>query len=206
MLEAGNRIAVARRSAGGDQDIARTHACPVGQANRVRVEERGASFDDLDARSRQGGAVSGFEPGDLAVLVGDQRGPVERCAWQRPAKACGIFEFGMKARGVDQKLLGHTAADHTGAAEPVFLGEHDARPMLGGNPGGANAAGPASDHEKVDVSLGHRHISCPRFFISARILPMTSSDSLSAQLPANPMLSSAAFGSSLMTFWPSGDW
>src|SRR5690242_6017635 len=217
MLDAGNWIAVAWRRAGGNQDIARAHVRPIGKFNRVRVDKYGAAFDDLDAGFCQSGAVSGFEPRDLTILVGDQRRPVERCMRHRPAEARGIFEFAMKPRGVDQKLLWHAAADHAGAAEPVFLGDHDARSVISGNASGAHAARPAADHEEIDIILGHivaissdtssaSHISCPRFFISSRILEATSSESLSAQLLAEFMLSSAAFGSSAITLRPSGDW
>src|SRR5690242_7699279 len=59
MLDAGNRIAVARRGAGGDQDVARTRPRAIGQLNGVSIEECGPGFDDLDARFRQSGAVSG---------------------------------------------------------------------------------------------------------------------------------------------------
>src|SRR5262249_28845290 len=110
----------------------------------------------------------------------------------------------MEARGVDQKFFRNAAADHAGTAEPEFLGQHDLRPVLGGNARRADAARTASDYEKIRHARPY-YMSCPRFFISARILLMTSSESLSAQLPAIVMLSSADFGSSVMTFWPSGD-
>src|SRR5262249_16690178 len=98
------------------------------------------------------------ESGDFAVLVGDQRLPVERRMRHRPAKPGGIFELVVKAGGIDEKLLGHTAADHAGTAEPVFLGKHDVRPVLGGNAGSADAARSASDYEKIGVMPGH--ITC----------------------------------------------
>src|SRR5579872_2265116 len=72
-----------------------------------------------------------------------------------PTETGGIFEFGVKSRGVDQELLGHAATDDAGTTEPVFLGDHDARPMFGGDARGANAARSASDHEKIDVMFGH---------------------------------------------------
>src|SRR6516162_10965622 len=50
VFDAGNRITVARRAAGGDQDEARTHPRAVGQLNGVSIEECCPGFDDFDAR------------------------------------------------------------------------------------------------------------------------------------------------------------
>jgi hypothetical protein len=72
-----------------------------------------------------------------------------------PAVTGSIFEFGMKPRRIDQELLGHAAANDAGAAEPIFLGNHDAGAMLGGNARRAYAARSASNDEKIDVALRH---------------------------------------------------
>src|ERR1700733_5408926 len=61
----------------------------------------------------------------------------------------------MKTRRIDQKLLWNTAADDTGAAEAIFLGEHHTRTMLRGNARGAHATRSASNNEKIDVVIGH---------------------------------------------------
>ncbi len=159
VLDAGNRIAVARRAAGRDQDMAGAHAIAIRQLHGVRIDEHGAAFDDLDAGFAERRAIGRFEPRDLAILVGDQRRPVERGLRHRPAEAGGVLEFAAKARRIDQKLLRHAAADDAGAAEAIFLGDHDARAMLGGDARGAHAARSASDDEKIDVVIGHDHSS-----------------------------------------------
>ena len=48
VLDAWNRIAVAWRAAGGDQDISRTHTLAVRQLYRMRVGDDGAGFDNGD--------------------------------------------------------------------------------------------------------------------------------------------------------------
>ena len=58
----------------------------------------------------------------------------------------------------DQKLLRHAAADHAGAAHPVFFGDHDPRAITGRDPRGAHAARTAADDKQIDIELS-RH--CP---------------------------------------------
>ena len=71
MLDAGDRIAIARRAAGRDQDIGCAHAIAVRQLHGVGVDKHGAAFGHFDAGFVERGAVSRFEPGNLAILVGD---------------------------------------------------------------------------------------------------------------------------------------
>ena len=66
VLDAGDRIAIARRAAGGDQDIGRAHAIAVRQLHRMGVGEHGAAFDDGDAGLLQRRGVGRLEPRDLA--------------------------------------------------------------------------------------------------------------------------------------------
>ena len=147
---------------------------------------------DLDLRAIEDAAVGGFQPVDFLVLVGDQRGPVELRLGQRPAEALGVLELVGEARGIDQKLLRHAAADHAGAAEAILLGDHHLRAIARRNAGGAHAARSGSDHEQIDffrhgLALPHdirpglrsgQIRLCPRFCISARNLASTSSANL----------------------------
>ncbi len=121
----------------------------------MRIGEHGPAFDDLHAGLAERRAIGRFEPRDLAILVGDQRRPIERGLRHGPAEAGGILEFAAEARRIDQKLFRHAAADDAGAAEAIFLGDHDARAMLGGDARGAHAARTAADDEKIDVVIGH---------------------------------------------------
>src|SRR5580704_8145376 len=155
------------------------------------IEQHGPVLDDFDAGLGEGSAIGGFEAGNFTVFVGDQRRPVERGMRHGPAEAGGVLKLAVKARRIDQKLLRHAATDDAGAAEAIFLRDHDARAMLGGNARGAHPARPASNDEKIDLVIGHNilshHISWPRFFISSRMLPMTSWDRLSPHAPALDM-------------------
>src|SRR5207248_9124114 len=107
--------------------------------------------------------------------------------------------------------------ERAGQTERGVISAHNTATAHSGKAKGADAARPTTDHENNDIMLRHivaisshttsaSHISCPRFFISSRILMATSSESLSAQLLAAFMPSTAAFGSSAITLRPSGDW
>src|ERR1700712_4232675 len=87
------------------------HALASGQYRAVA--------DNLDPRLFQRRDISSLQTCDLLVLVGDQRRPV-KMGIDMPAKALGDVELIGKAAGVNKKLLGHAAADHAGAADPVF--------------------------------------------------------------------------------------
>src|SRR5207248_1821663 len=123
-----------------------------------------------------------------------------------PAVTGSIFELGTKPRRIDQEFLGHAAADDAGTAEPIFLGHHDAGAVLGGNARRTHAARSAANDEKIDVVFRHVRDRGRAFSSRRAFLLMTSVEKSSAQVPAMVMLSSSAFGSSSMTFWPSGDW
>ena len=55
----------------------RARSCRRDEPHGVRVVDHGAAFDDRDLGALQVGRVGRFEPRDLAILVGDQRRPVE---------------------------------------------------------------------------------------------------------------------------------
>ena len=191
--------------------LARTVAAAAHEAHGVRVLDHRAALDDLDLRPFEVGGVGQFEPRDLAVLVGDQRRPVEARLRYRPAVACGILEFIGKARGIDEQLLRHAAADHARAADAVLLGDHDVCAIARRDARRAHAARTGTDDEKIDVLIRHL-ASCvrgragqmlwPFFFISARILLTTSSESLLAQACTSLMLFSRIFGSCSMSLRP----
>ena len=158
MLDAGNGIAVSRRAAGRDQDMACAHALAVRQLHIVRVGDDGAVFDDGDAGFFQRHRVGGFEPADFLVFVGNERRPVERRLRHRPAIAGGVLEFAAKARRIDEKLLRHAAANDAGAADAIFLREHHPRAMLRGDARGAHAARATAYDKKIDVVIGHARL------------------------------------------------
>src|SRR5262249_10264 len=111
--------------------------------------------------------VRGRQPGDLLVLRGDERGPVEARAVDRPALTARIVERAADLARVDEQLLGHAAADHAGAAPPIRFSDRAASAVLGRDGGRTNASGAAADDEQVDVEACHwphdrtRHLEVP---------------------------------------------
>src|SRR5262245_39904666 len=128
------------------------HALAVSEPQGVRVLEHGAALDDGDAGLVQGRRVGGLQAGNLLVLVGDQGRPVETRAVRRPAEPRSLLEVEREARRIDEKLFRHATADDAGAADPVFLRDHDARTVAGGDARSAHAARSRADHEQIDIS------------------------------------------------------
>ena len=67
----------------------------------------------------------------------------------------GIRDLEMNVRAKHEELFRDAAADHAGAAHPVFFRNHHARAVAGRDPGGSNPARTSSDHEQIDVELSH---------------------------------------------------
>ena len=182
VLDAGNGRAVIGRAPGGDHDVFCRDGFAIGEAKRVGILDHRAGLDHARAGLLDICGVDALEPGDLLVLVGNQRRPVERDLWDGPAEARGVLDLVVDMRSDHEQLFRHAAADHAGAAHPVLFGDHHPRAMTGGDPGGAHATRPSSDHEQIDVELSHvspalrewrylllaAQISLPRLRISAR--------------------------------------
>ncbi len=64
-------------AAGGDDDLFRGDALAA-DIQRVRIDEGGARVEDRRAGVVQQPAVDALQPGDFAILGGDQLGPVMR--------------------------------------------------------------------------------------------------------------------------------
>ena len=64
---------------------------------------------------------------------------------RQSSNSCG------ELRGIDHELLGHAAADHAGAADPVLLGDRRRWRRQRGQPRGAHAARAGADDEEVVV-------------------------------------------------------
>src|SRR6266540_919 len=65
-------------------------------------------------------------------------------------------------RADHEQLFRHAAADHAGAAHPVFLGDHHFGAVAGGDAGGAHAPRTAPDDKQIDVELSHDQPHFPR--------------------------------------------
>ncbi|MGY4478451.1 hypothetical protein ACVILL_005865 [Bradyrhizobium sp. USDA 3364] len=161
VLDAGNGGAVIGRAAGRDQDVFRRHLLAGGEADGVGIFQHRAGLCDPGAGLFDIRRVGGLEPGDLLVLVGDQRRPVERDLTDAPAEAGCVLDLLVDVAADHEQLLRHAAADDAGAAHPVLFGDHDLGAIIGGDAGGTNAARTTTDDKQVDVILGHGNLSLP---------------------------------------------
>src|SRR6266404_7299943 len=152
-------------AAGRDQHMPRSDGLAGPEPKRMRVLEHRARLDDTGAGFFHIGCIGSLQSRDLLVLVGDQGRPVERRGRYSPAEAGGVLDFVLDVRRIDQELFRNAAADHAGAAHPVFFGDHDPRAMTGGDPGGTHSARTSPDDEQIDVELSHGY--------PARILSLT---------------------------------
>src|SRR6478672_3006320 len=91
MLDAGNRVAVTRRPARGDQDVGRAHHFAFGQLHRVGVSEQRPALDDGDARLLQDCGVGRLQARYFQILVGDEGRPIEFRVGGGPAVSFRFF-------------------------------------------------------------------------------------------------------------------
>src|SRR5260370_110763 len=138
------------------------------EPKRMWVLEPRAGLADTGAGFFHIGCIGGLQSRDLLVLVGDQGRPVERRGRYRPAEAGCVLDLVMDMRRIDQKFFRNAAADHAGAAHPVFFGDQHPRAMAGGDPGGTHAARTSPDDEQIDVELSHGHPALTRFLHAKR--------------------------------------
>src|SRR5258706_13500137 len=100
----------------------------------MRALDAGAPAQDLDAGELQHALVDAVQARDLAVLVGEQRLPVEGRLADVPAVAGGDLEILAEMRGLGEQLLRDAADVDAGAAEQIRLADRDARPVAGAEP------------------------------------------------------------------------
>src|ERR1700704_5786168 len=179
VLDSRDSRALPWRRAGGDEDVpGADFVASRNEPHCTRVLEHGAALDQFDPGALERGGIGELEPRDLAVLVGDELAPIEDRLANAPAVAGRVLEIVGITRGVDQELLGNAAADHAGAADPVFLRDHDLGAVTGCNACGTHAAGTRADNEKIDFSIGHRQstISNRRSVVGPDIAAHTETD------------------------------
>src|SRR5207237_4518513 len=87
-----------------------------------------------------------------------------------PAETGGVLDLVADVRAEHEQLFRHAAADHAGAAHPVFFGDHDPGAVVGCDAGGANAARTTADDEQIDVELSHINPARSRFSFGSDIL------------------------------------
>jgi hypothetical protein len=106
---------------------------------------------DLDPCVHQNALVDAVQARDLAVLVLEQRRPVEARLADAPAVGGGDLEILAPVRGVGKELLGNAADVDAGAAEAARLGDGDLCAIACRDAARAYPARAAAYREKVVI-------------------------------------------------------
>ena len=152
-----------RLAPGGDQDLACPDLLSGRKPDPVWGDDAGVLGKARHAGLVQVAGIGGFQPADFLVLGGHQRRPVEGGGRHLPAESAGFLESLRKARGKDQQLLGHAAADDAGAPEAETFGNAHPGTVLGGDPCRPHPSRAATDHKEVEFSA-HSFKSCRQEF------------------------------------------
>jgi len=98
---------------------------------------------NLDAGVDQDPLVDAVQARDLAVLVREERRPVEARLAGAPAVGRGDVEVLAKVRGVGEELLWNAADVDAGAAKAAGLGDRDPGAVASADAARADSAGTA---------------------------------------------------------------
>jgi hypothetical protein len=159
-LVAGQRRVRIGLAANRDENVTRRHLLPgCLDQNGIRSGQLGPRGDDLRPGIFQPVTVEPLQPVDLAILVGNQCRPVEAGLADPEAISVCILEMLVELRGVDEQLLGNTAANDAGSAEPVLFGDGHLLAQARRQTCCANAAGSATNDKQVEVEFAHVRIS-----------------------------------------------
>ena len=167
MLDAGN-VRKHRPAAGRDENVAGGDRAS-GHGNGVGADDRCPRIVEPCARSFDEVPVDPVQALDLAILVRDEGGPVERgCSGGsgRPGglRASGlppppepgrVLEVLREVGGIHEELLRDTSHVDAGAAEKTLFRHRDARAVPGRDPRRPGPSGPRTDDEEVVVEDVH---------------------------------------------------
>src|SRR4029078_11272120 len=88
---------------------------------------------------------------DLALEIADQSSPIELEVVASPTVVLCLCELGRVFAAIDEELLRNAAADRTGAAHAIFLGNTNLGAERGGKARRANSAGARANDEQVVI-------------------------------------------------------
>jgi hypothetical protein len=117
----------------------------------VFINNRSNTPENLYSRLREHLLIDAVQARDLAVLVGEQRVPVEFRLTDGPAIALRDLEVLAEMRGVGEQLFRDAADVDAGAAEAARLGDGDARAVARAYAARANTTRAAAYREKIAV-------------------------------------------------------
>ena len=146
-----------RPPADGDQDLVGRDPLAADIQHMV-VDKDGAAVEDFSPRPFDQPLIDAVQPGDLAVLVGDQLRPGVAARPDRPAEALGVLEILGEMGGIGEQFLGHAADIDAGAAEMTLFGHPHLCAMGGGDPGCPRPARPGADDKEIEIVPAHAHL------------------------------------------------
>ena len=120
----------------------------------MRIQQPRTGLVQLRLGRIQALDVESIQPIDLAVLVGDQRGPVEP-RLHGPAETDRIFEIAGVMPGIGHQLLGNATADDAGAADTVGFGDANLGAISGSNARRPHTARTGADNVEIVVEGRH---------------------------------------------------
>ena len=145
-------VRLLRPGAGGDENVLGGDGFAV-DFDFVSSTDKSFLPKNRNAGVHQGALVDAVQPVDLAVLVGEQPGPVEGRRGDAPAEVGGVLKVVAEVGGVGKQLLRDAADVDAGAAKAARLGDCDARAQVAAEAARANAARTAAYGEKIVVVL-----------------------------------------------------
>ncbi|MNE56004.1 hypothetical protein D3C80_1508780 [compost metagenome] len=99
-------------------------------------------------------AIDAVQAMDLAILVGNQRRPVELCLARSPAKTLRLLEVFGEVCSVDQQFFRNAANVHARATQVATFGYSHFRAKTGGKTRCPHTSGTSANHIKVKI-VGH---------------------------------------------------
>ncbi|MNP27066.1 hypothetical protein D3C76_1199520 [compost metagenome] len=114
---------------------------------RMALQQRHAAVD-------QQVAVDAVEALDFAVLVGNQRTPVEVPLFQGPAEACCLLKLIGHMGPVHQQLFRHAANVDASTTQVAALGHRHLRTKARSETRRTHTAGTGTNHEQIKI-VGH---------------------------------------------------
>ena len=114
-------------AAGRHQDAFGGEFGPVGEPYLLRTDDGRARLEDRNLVIIERLTVETFETRHFAQHIVAQPLPVEMAIGNVPAEMPRVLQIFCKVRPIDEQLLGHAAANDAGAADPMLLGDRNAR-------------------------------------------------------------------------------
>ena len=122
--------------------------------DRMWVHQPRRALHEIRPSSLEQALVDLVQARDLAVLVGQQRGPIER-GFGRPSVTPRVLEIVREVGSIDEELLRNAPDIDTGATHAIHLGDRHPRAELARHSRRPHPAGSGANDEEVVVVFSH---------------------------------------------------